>query len=73
MQNKNSRYEFVALLVFLTTAVLLTTNGFVGRILAAPSSEDEVYESSAAIAWLVHWAVEAVTPCQPPSYRRGNT
>jgi len=44
MQNKNTKYEFLALLTFLVAALLLLTNGFVGRI-SAQSDEPDVYQS----------------------------
>lgn len=44
MQNKNTKYEFMALLTFLVASILLLTNGFVGRI-SAQSEEPDAYQS----------------------------
>ncbi len=43
MQKYNGKYEFVALLTFLTAAVLLLSNGFMGR-LGADEAAPDVYE-----------------------------
>jgi len=40
MRTKNSKHEFVALLVFLVLGVLVLSNGFAGRILAQGESVD---------------------------------
>lgn len=48
MQTKNTRSEFLGLLVFLVGAVLLLTNGFVPR-LAAQNTQVDVYEKVAPI------------------------
>jgi len=44
MHNRNSKFEFVALLLFLTTMTLLLTNGFVARI-SAEDKEVDVYRA----------------------------
>lgn len=44
MRNRNSKFEFVALLLFLTTMTLLLTNGFVARI-SAEDKEVDVYRA----------------------------
>lgn len=43
MQKYNGKYEFVALLTFLTAAVLLLSNGFMGK-LGADDAATDVYE-----------------------------
>ena len=42
MQKYNGKYEFVALLTFLTAAVLLLSNGFMGK-LGADEATPDVY------------------------------
>ncbi|MFM1919061.1 MAG: hypothetical protein RLZZ303_695 [Candidatus Hydrogenedentota bacterium] len=45
MQKYNGKYEFVALLTFLTAAVLLLSNGFMAKLGADDAATTDVYES----------------------------
>ena len=57
MQNRNAKYEFVALLIFLVSMTLLLTNGFMGRIDARENNVD-VYQQIAPMGEVLNLIME---------------
>ncbi len=57
MQNRNTKFEFIALLSFLIAATLLLTNGFVARIFAQDNTVD-VYKDVEPIGQVLNYVLE---------------